>query len=691
MAFYKLMCVGTLLTLLPPGSHSQLDVCGQAVLNTRIVGGQDVPPGNWPWQVLLISDSVFCGGSLINKEWVLTAAHCFTSNDTSGLTVLLGGQTLINLGPNAVLQSAAQIINHPSYNPSTGENDISLLKLSSPVNFTTYVLPVCLAASNSSFYSGTSSWATGWGYVADGVPPPPPFNLTEVQVPVVGNRQCNCDYGVGTITDNMMCAGLPAGGKDTCQGDDGGPLVIKQNSHWIQGGVTSFGIGCALPNLPGVYTRVSQYQSWINSQISSDPPGFVTFTSSGTDSDLSVSCPTLPPPVDLSPAAAADVCGRAGFNTRIIGGQEAPPGNWPWQAALFINGTGFCGGSLINKEWVLTAAHCFPSNVTSNLLVLLGSQTLLTLSPYKVLRTVTQIINHPSYNPTTGKNDISLLKLSSPVNFTTYVLPVCLAASNSTFYSGTNSWVTGWGDIEGGVPLPFPFNLREVQVPVVGNRECNCDYGVGTITDNMMCAGLAAGGRGPCKGDDGGPLVSKQNGRWIQGGVVSAGMNCTKASLPGIYTRVSQYQSWISSQISRDQAGFFSFTSSGTDSDLSVTCLTSSPPTEKPVFCGRAPLNSPVLGGGSVSTPGEWPWMVSLQKDGSHVCGGTLVAVDSVLSDANCFSSSSSPSEWTAVLGRLKQNGSNPFEVTLSVTNITRSHLTGSNVAVLRLAAPLLE
>uniref|UniRef100_A0A3Q1H8N6 Peptidase S1 domain-containing protein n=1 Tax=Anabas testudineus TaxID=64144 RepID=A0A3Q1H8N6_ANATE len=301
MNFYKVSCVLTLLTVLTPESHSQLDVCGRAEFNTRIIGGQEAPPGNWPWQVLLISDSVLCGGSLINKEWVLTAAHCFPSNNTAGLVVVLGSQTLITSSSYEQLRTVTQIIIHPGFDSSTFDNDISLLKLSSPVNFTTYVLPVCLAASNSSFYSSTSSWATGWGVTEDGFPLPP-YKLREVDVPVVGNRQCNCDYGVGTITDNMMCAGSPAGGRGPCQGDDGGPLMSRQNSRWIQGGVVSSGNNCGQTHLPSVYTRVSQYQSWINSQISSDPPGFVTFTSSGTDSDLSVSCPgLLSPSISLTP------------------------------------------------------------------------------------------------------------------------------------------------------------------------------------------------------------------------------------------------------------------------------------------------------------------------------------------------------------------------------------------------------
>uniref|UniRef100_I3JSL4 Acrosin n=1 Tax=Oreochromis niloticus TaxID=8128 RepID=I3JSL4_ORENI len=390
-----------------------------------------------------------------------------------------------------------------------------------------------------------------------------------------------------------------------------------------------------------------------------------------------------------------DVCGQAALNTRIVGGQVAPDGSWPWQVSLQTSGSHFCGGSLINSQWVLTAAHCFKTTDQSGLSVNLGRQTLQGSNPNAVSQTVTQIIIHPNYNSKTNDNDICLLRLESPVTFTSYISPVCLAASNSTFYSGVNSWVSGWGNTGEGVSLPFPQNLMEVEVPVVGNRQCNCDNGVGTITDNMICAGLSAGGKDSCQGDSGGPMVIKQSGRWIQAGVVSFGNGCARPNFPGVYARVSQYQTWINSQISSNQPGFMMFTSTGTNSDLSVTC-TGLPPvptttptttTSKPVFCGQAPKNSGILGGTSMATAGSWPWMASLQKNGSHVCGGTLVALDSVLSNANCFSSSPVASEWTVVLGRLKLNGSNPFEVTLNVTNITLSNTTGTNIAILRLSA----
>uniref|UniRef100_A0A3B3HX21 Peptidase S1 domain-containing protein n=1 Tax=Oryzias latipes TaxID=8090 RepID=A0A3B3HX21_ORYLA len=269
-------------------------VCGLANLNNRIVGGQNAPAGFWPWQVSLQTSSHFCGGSLINNQWVLTAAHCFPS--ASGVNVVLGLQSLQGSNPNRVSQTIATLIIHPNYNSKTEDNDIALLQLSSPVNFNNYITPVCLPP------TAPSTAASTPGSPAGLINPflllvslPAPQTLQEVQIPIVGNRQCKCSYGASSITDNMVCAGLLEGGKDSCQGDSGGPLVIKQNNRWIQAGVVSFGIGCAEPNFPGVYTRVSQYQTWINTQITSNQPGFIAFTSTGTDSDLSVSCPGVPP------------------------------------------------------------------------------------------------------------------------------------------------------------------------------------------------------------------------------------------------------------------------------------------------------------------------------------------------------------------------------------------------------------
>ncbi|XP_066497916.1 prostasin-like [Hoplias malabaricus] len=399
-----------------------------------------------------------------------------------------------------------------------------------------------------------------------------------------------------------------------------------------------------------------------------------------------------------------NVCGVAPLNTKIVGGENATAGSWPWQVSLQTVGFHFCGGSLINSDWVLTAAHCFGSFNASQVTVFLGEQSLDIPTLNVVSRSVTRVIIHPSYSSFINGNDIALLQLSSSVTFTPFIRPVCLAATGSTFFNGTLTWVTGWGNIDFGVNLPSPKTLQQVQLTIIGNRQCNCLYGDVTITNNMTCAGLLAGGKGSCQGDSGGPLVSKQGGIWVQAGIVSFGVKCALPNFPTVYTRVSEYENWINQQITSNQPGFVTYSSSGTDEDLSVSCTglpalstttattadtatinTVPATTASPVVCGNAKLNTITEGGNSLASSGVWPWMVSLQSNGTHVCGGTLVAEQFVLSSAACLSSSSNASDWTVILGRLKQNSSNPNEVAISVKNISLSDGTANNIAVLEL------
>ncbi|KAK2832950.1 hypothetical protein Q5P01_016839 [Channa striata] len=520
MAFYKVICGAAVLTLLTQESHSQVDVCGQAPLNTRIVGGQEASPGSWPWQVSLQKSGFhFCGGSLINNQWVLTAAHCFRSYTLSTLTVNLGLQSLTGSSSNQQSRTITQVISHSSYDPFTNNNDICLLKLASPVTFTSYIKPVCLAAAGSTFYSGTDSWVTGWGDIASGVSLPSPQNLMEVEVPVVGNRQCNCDYGVGSITDNMMCAGLRAGGKDSCQGDSGGPMVSKQSGRWIQSGVVSFGNGCAKPNFPGVYARVSQYQSWINSQISSNQPGFITFTSTGTDGDYSVTCPGLPPPPPTTTTtttkatsttaittttAAPVVCGQALRNTRILGGNSVTAGMWPWMASLQVNGSHVCGGTLVAVDAVLSNANCFSSSpVPSQWTVVLGRLNQNGANPNEVRLNVINI----TLSNLTGPN-VAVLRLASQPPLNNYIQPICLD-NGQTFTVGSTCWAAGWSSGRGGVEQV----LQEFQTTVV---DCG-----NTSSSNSICTGFIS----LDQGDSGGPMMCKLGGSWFQAAVLTVNSN----------------------------------------------------------------------------------------------------------------------------------------------------------------------
>uniref|UniRef100_A0A8P4G076 Peptidase S1 domain-containing protein n=2 Tax=Dicentrarchus labrax TaxID=13489 RepID=A0A8P4G076_DICLA len=292
MEVKALVCGVVLAALTVTGSYAQIDVCGTAPLNSKIVGGENATAGSWPWQASLHMRGMhFCGGSLINDQWVLTAAHCFPSTSTSGLIVYLGRETQQLPNRNEVSRSVTQVIKNPRYVPDTFDNDMCLLRLSSPVTFTDYIRPVCLTADGSTFDPGTSFWITGWGTIGTDVPLPFPEQLQQVSIPTVSNSQCSAVYsGVVVITNNMLCAGLKEGGKDSCQGDSGGPFVRKIDSKWVQAGVVSFGAGCAEPKIPGVYARVSQYQSWIKSHISKNQPGFIY---SGTAQLVSLWVPLL--------------------------------------------------------------------------------------------------------------------------------------------------------------------------------------------------------------------------------------------------------------------------------------------------------------------------------------------------------------------------------------------------------------
>ncbi|XP_070267708.1 mastin-like [Myotis yumanensis] len=244
-----------------------------------IMGGHDAANGKWPWQVGLwfchpkSSECIlWCGGSLIHPQWVLTAAHCIEGRnpETRDFKVQIGQ---VRPSYNDSVQ-VARIIRHPKYRiekKAKGGADVALLKLEAPVQPSNLLGLIRLPPASSEFPPGTRCWVTGWGDIAPGEPLPQPENLQEVEVPIVADEICRQQYLMKdyVITDDMLCAG--SWGRDSCKGDSGGPLVCQWRGTWVQVGVVSWGYKCGLPNFPGVYTRVTSFLPWIHLHIHSSP------------------------------------------------------------------------------------------------------------------------------------------------------------------------------------------------------------------------------------------------------------------------------------------------------------------------------------------------------------------------------------------------------------------------------------
>jgi len=247
-------------------------------------------------------------------------------------------------------------------------------------------------------------------------------------------------------------------------------------------------------------------------------------------------------------------CGRPG-ERRIVGGEPAKINEYPWTAALLRKNwlgitsvTAYCGGTLINDRYVVTASHCVDGMSASGIVVSLHEedQFSATETPHGVKKfNVEKIIMHENYNRKNIDNDIALLKLATKVEDMTVIVPVCLPANNKYSFEGENATVAGWGTTsEGGAVSGV---LRKVTVPVISNQDCNTKTKYqGKITGNMLCAGdLEQGGKDSCQGDSGGPLVIENGGRRTLIGVVSWGYGCARPQSPGVYSRVGRYSEWI--------------------------------------------------------------------------------------------------------------------------------------------------
>ncbi|XP_052603295.1 coagulation factor IX isoform X1 [Peromyscus californicus insignis] len=230
---------------------------------TRVVGGENAKPGQIPWQVILNGEiEAFCGGAIINEKWVVTAAHCLKPGDK--IEVVAGEYNIDEKEDTEQRRNVIRTIPHHHYNATINKysHDIALLELDKPLILNSYVTPICVANREYTniFLKFGSGYVSGWGKV---------FNkgrqasiLQYLRVPLVDRATC-LRSTTFSIYNNMFCAGYREGGKDSCEGDSGGPHVTEVEGTSFLTGIISWGEECAIKGKYGIYTKVSRYVNWL--------------------------------------------------------------------------------------------------------------------------------------------------------------------------------------------------------------------------------------------------------------------------------------------------------------------------------------------------------------------------------------------------------------------------------------------
>ncbi|XP_054481322.1 coagulation factor IXb isoform X2 [Anoplopoma fimbria] len=249
------------------------------------------------------------------------------------------------------------------------------------------------------------------------------------------------------------------------------------------------------------------------------------------------------------------ITAKENTDERIVGGNDAIPGEIPWQVTLMFRGTvlqrakPFCGGSLLSELWVMTAAHCLLDVhiPEEGYFVRVGEHDTSSDEGPERDHEVAEQHNHFMYDAQKSQynHDIALLKLASPVELSKQRRPICLGPKDfieTILRDSSSSLVSGWGKLK--FDGRQPTTLKKLEVPHVDRADCK-QSSRDHITRYMFCAGFASEKKDSCQGDSGGPHATNYKGTWFLTGIVSWGEFCAAEGKYGVYTRVSRYYAWI--------------------------------------------------------------------------------------------------------------------------------------------------
>ncbi|XP_076620357.1 transmembrane protease serine 9-like [Colletes latitarsis] len=500
---------------------------------SQIVGGKDANAGQFPYQVSLRKNgNHFCGGSILNNRYILTAAHCVKGQSPSSITVHAGTNRLSEAG---TVYRAEKISAHKQFSTLLLINDVAVIRVDRAISFTANVKPITLATRDAA--DGAPCVLSGWGTLRAGGNLP--NNLQYINLRVEGQAKCRQTHW--NLRNSHICT-FTKYGEGACNGDSGGPLV----ANGVQIGIVSFGRPCGIGS-PDVYTRVTSFLSWIRQQqtlLQDDdmevPEIALEYTLLGVYKLIRVvagsSIANLVNMHAISLAITLCLAVSAyGFpGSQIVGGFDAPDGKFPYQVSLRYNGNHFCGGSIISPRYILTAAHCVKGVPDIRKATVHAGTNL--LSERGDAYAVESGVAHPNYNSRTIANDVAIIRVDRAISFNAKVRAIPLASSNVA--EGSSCVLSGWGTQRAGGNVPNKLQYADLRV----EPQKSCKRTWSNVQGTQICT-FTKVGQGACNGDSGGPLVA--NGKQI--GIVSFGRPCGVGS-PDVYTRVSSYLSWINGQ-----------------------------------------------------------------------------------------------------------------------------------------------
>ncbi|XP_020300289.1 polyserase-2-like [Pseudomyrmex gracilis] len=463
----------------------------------RIVGGTITDIRQHPYQLSLQRKLMHvCGASIISNKWAVTAAHCVSKIEPTGVYSLNAGN---NNKYKGVYYKVKRIVQHPSYDALTIDYDIALLEVDGEITFNDNVQPVKLAEKEPP--AGAMMNVTGWDVAKTNSVPK--RILMKVSIPIVDRKKCQNAYRyMRPVTDRMICAGYDEGGKDSCQGDSGGPLTANGTLY----GIVSWGYGCAIPNYPGVYTNVADIRWWIK-WISGNK---------------------------MSKKLVLFFCVLLAYTVNAERHQYANIEDYPYQVSIQIDGWHVCSGAFIHESWILTTASCVFTENLSKISVRVRSSY---VSMAGDVLEISNIVIHEKFDKYVYFNDIALIKLRTPAEFGAKLLPVELPEKGEEVKDETRCVVTGWKRSQG-----TGNQLAAAAVAIVNQHTCRVKMpSLKPLSKEMLCAANATCPSEVCQGDRGAPLVSKQT----LIGILSYGLGCETRTHPGVYTRISSYLPWI--------------------------------------------------------------------------------------------------------------------------------------------------